>query len=224
MIVALIRSRKFFAPAILIALTLPACGNAASDGNETVIDNANSLLQEENHGGAKESASSLQGYIKDTRYVIYDIDVDGDGVSDKIVSSKKNAGNELLFFVRHNSAYTLRLRSINLTEDGGRVLGGIRQEHSKKKDGDVLSIETYFPQGHDIAKHYISYINEHWILSRTVYEVADWRDKSDAIYICEVEQGIPMELLVSESVASQLHQLPDEPLRQKECRIKDTSK
>lgn len=213
-----VRNKTFALVAALFTVALPSCGYSSSGEPDTAADPAGGTHQQTD-SAATVAASPLQRYENSDRYVIYDIDVNIDGVPDKVVSSAQNAGNELLFFVNRNGSFKLALTSINLTEDGGRILGGIRQAPSGK-GSDVLSIETYFPQGHDIARHYVSFQNNQWILSRTEYEASDWRERPALVYLCEVAQGIPVESLVSAENAPLVRQLPDESLRQKECRIK----
>lgn len=166
---------------------------------------------------------SLEEYVDNDLYVIIDADIDMDGTLDKIVSSAQNMGNELIFFKKDGDSYRNVLVSRNLTEDGGRIPGEIKQTAGDLKDDEVISIETFSPKGMDIATQYISYSGDEWNLSRTIYETSDWKNHGNVIYRCEVEQNIPMRDLSSEVGASRIRQLPEELDRDRLCLIGEAS-
>jgi hypothetical protein len=181
-----------------------------------LADDAEQAPQATDHT-AKDLGESLEEYVDNDLYLVLDLDIDMDGKPDKVVSSAQNSGNKLIFFRCLDGECHSVLTSTNLTEDGGRVLGYIKQERGATEGDEVISIETFFPKGTDIATHYISYSNGAWMLSRTVYEVSDWRNRENLVHRCEVEQNIPMQELSSEEVMSRVRQLPDESARDELC-------
>ena len=153
-------------------------------------------------------------YESSVLHVVADIDVDMDGVLDKVVSSAQGKGDDLFFFKNIGGDYHVVLVSKNLSEDGGRVFGGVFQEAG---GDEVMSVETFFPKGLDEARHYISYADGRWVISRTVYTVSDWRVDEDHMYLCEVPQDIPMADLALEQGAVEVRQIPIESDRDELC-------
>ncbi|MCD7099398.1 hypothetical protein [Stenotrophomonas sp. MMGLT7] len=160
--------------------------------------------------------SALRKYVDDSAYVIVEVDLNLDGRLDRVVSSAENAGNTLLFFINDGAKFYQALTSINLTEDGGRVLRSVSPTPTNLHP-EVLKIETYFPQGEDEAVHYIRYADGGWQLSRTVYSVSDWRDHDGIRYVCEVSQDLPMADLPKPDVSARIKQLPEEEKRRNQC-------
>lgn len=158
----------------------------------------------------------LHKFEDNDRYIVFDIDVNADGVLDKVISSAPNNGNELLFFENIKGHLSLVLTSINLTEDGGKVLDKIRPA-AQNEDGDVLVIETYFPQGLDIAKHFVAYRDGRWLLSHTEFEISDWRADDGEFYVCDVPQDMSMDSLLVPENAAAIKQVPDEAFREAVC-------
>ncbi len=159
----------------------------------------------------------LDYYMNNEDYFIRNIDLNKDGVMDKIVSNEKYYGEELLLFIHHNEQYELVLKTTNLSQDGGLVIGDIFPENS---NDDVFRIHTYFPDGgYFVADHYITYNNKNWTLDRTVYETNDWKE-GDNIHVCTVNQGISLEALNKEEGQELVRYIPDEKDRDQLCNIK----
>ncbi|WP_407351826.1 hypothetical protein [Luteimonas sp. R10] len=207
------------AASILIASCDATTSTQTDDGIPAV--EAKQALQESGHASS-DLGGALEAYVDSDLYVVVDADIDMDGALDKVVSNARNRGNELIFFKSTEGGYRTALVSTNLTEDGGRILGEIKQATGDVEDGEVVSIETFFPKGMDVATHYISYSNNEWELSRTVYKVSDWKNRENVIYLCEVKQGIPMRDLVSEEVVSMVRQIPDESVRDQVCKLESS--
>ncbi|MEZ0470346.1 hypothetical protein [Luteimonas salinilitoris] len=168
--------------------------------------------------GPAQYGNELKEHENSKNYIIYDIDIDDDGSPDKVVSSAVNSGNELIFFRRTNDSFTKVLSSINFTEDGGRTLDTISQEVQEgAPNPEVISIQTYYPREENSATHYISYSNEKWLLTRSVYTFSDWRSDPTSHYSCEVLQGTPMDALLSNDAASSIKQPPEDPEKTSEC-------
>ncbi len=103
------------------------------------------VLSYTNTGKAKiqkeDQIKDIEYFESNSDYFIRDIDVDEDGVLDKVVSSKKYKGNELYFFVNKEREYQMMLKSINFSEDGGRIIGDIKKVEN---GNECMKIHTFF--------------------------------------------------------------------------------
>lgn len=96
------------------------------------------------------------------------MDVNKDGFDDMVVSSKPYEGDELIFFVKEGNSYQFKLKSVNLSQDGGNIIDSIYAPNTNK---GVLAIKTYFLDGGYLtATHYINYNTNDWTLTNTIYE------------------------------------------------------
>lgn len=166
-------------------------------------------------GVLSDGVRSFQFYENSDSHVVSDIDIDMNGVPDKVISSAQNKGDELIFLKNINGDYRAVLVSKNLAEDGGRVFRRINQEGGA--GGEVMSIETFFPKGADTATHYVLYSGGEWVLSRTIYVVSDWRSRDGHAHYCEVVQNVPMSELALEEGATKVRQVPAESDRDQVC-------
>lgn len=215
---------------------LGACQGSADSGRNAVAEVSHSELQgnkssvaptsdatvapvQTGHEQAPVEDSALRKYVDDSAYVIVEVDLNLDGRLDRVVSSAENAGDTLLFFINDGARFYQALTSINLTEDGGRILRAVSPTPTNLHP-EVLQIETYFPQGEDEAVHYIRYADGGWKLSRTVYSVSDWRGQDGIHYVCEVSQDLPMADLPKPNISARIKQLPEEEKRRKQCKEK----
>jgi len=156
----------------------------------------------------------LNNFESNPNYFIRDIDFNKDGIADKIVSNEKYQGDELYLFVNKNNQYNLILETINLSEDGGKIIGDII---ATSKGDEVFKIHTYFPdRGNLQATHFISYTNNKWLLKRTIYETSSLTESEDT-YICDVAQNIPLEELNTANGFEEFKQMPNEVDRDKLC-------
>lgn len=206
---------------MLASLTFAvSCG--VRNSAEQPITSATGNVQQLGRGPNVSSDSpnnSLGAYINNDLYIVIDADIDRDGILDKIVSSAPYHGDELIFFRNDGNNYYRVLVSRNLTEDGGRILGEIKPTYGAPDNNEIVAIETHFPKGMDVATHYISvsHSGNTWELSRTVYEISDWRHPNSVVHTCNVSQAIPMQELRSSEGMAKIHQLPDASTRDDVC-------
>ncbi|WP_268223558.1 hypothetical protein [Sinomicrobium oceani] len=162
------------------------------------------------------SSTLLKTLENNESYFIKEVDVNKDGILDKVVSSEKYKGNELYFFVNKNGIYELALKSINFSEDGGRIIEEIRKQDKK----EVLQILTFFPDGGmDKAIYDVDYKDGDWILTNTRYITKYWQEDYKKTYICDVKQGLLMKELVHTEKAGQIKQIPDSGDRDSHCKV-----
>src|SRR5690606_36768640 len=114
----------------------------------------------------------ISTYIKNNHYFIKNINVNKDGISDKIVSHNRYQGDELLVFLGDgNGNYQFALKSTNFSEDGGNQISDI----NPTKDG--FEIITAFPDRGQLQKKYlVSSINNSFILKKIETESYSWQD------------------------------------------------
>lgn len=142
-------------------------------------------------------------------YFIRDIDLNQDHILDKIVSADPYQGDELYLFLKNGDAYEFALKTINFSEDGGNQIVDIQPEQA----GFV--IKTTFPdQGILEAYHHISFEDNSWFLTHTVYRTQSSNQKDAIIYICNVKQGLSLK---DRHFIEQLKGLPEEKERETLC-------
>ncbi|WP_299260240.1 hypothetical protein [uncultured Aquimarina sp.] len=148
-------------------------------------------------------------YSNNDSYFIKDIDINNDTILDKVVSSKRYRGDELLLFINNNDTYKLALKTNNFSEDGGNQIVDIKTE----KNGFVVS--TTFPdKGFYEAYYYVSFRNDKWVLMNTIYKTISGNQEDSLLYVCDVQQGIDMS---NATLLKNLKQMPDESNRAKTC-------
>ncbi len=182
------------------------------------------IVQRKTHFLDTENVSSpklvkkLDDLLANDKYFVKSIDVNNDGILDKVVSSKSYQGDDLYLYVRKDSDYELVFRGSNLTEDGGLVFRTITAEHN---DNEVFSITTFFPDGGLLeAKHLISFSNNEWILKRTQYKTTNWQADPSKMYICNVTQNIKLSEFVNNSNGwEKMKNIPAEKDRDSLCRL-----
>ncbi|WP_425637872.1 hypothetical protein ACPUEN_00420 [Algoriphagus yeomjeoni] len=142
-------------------------------------------------------------------YFIRDIDFNQDNILDKIVSADPYQGDELYLFLKNREAYEFALKTINFSEDGGNQIVDIQPEQG----GFV--IKTAFPdQGILEAYHHISFEDNSWVLTHTVYRTQSSNQKNAFIYVCDVKQGLSLK---ESHFIEQLKGLPEEKERETLC-------
>ncbi|WP_297335029.1 hypothetical protein [Algoriphagus sp.] len=118
-------------------------------------------------------------------YFIRDIDLNQDHILDKLVSAASYQGDELYLFLKNGDAYEFVLKTINFSEDGGNQIVDVQPGQG----GFV--IKTAFPdRGVLEAYHPISFEDNSWILTHTVYRTQSSNQKDAFLNICDVKQGL----------------------------------
>lgn len=155
------------------------------------------------------NSESLSFYEKNDAYFITTIDINNDNILDKVVSSKPYHGDELLLFVNRKNAFELALKTTNFSEDGGNQLTGIK----KHQNGFVIT--TAFPdRGFFESNYYVTFQNNSWILTHSIYKTEPNQQDASFIYVCEVKQNLDMS---NPGFLDQLKWMPDESDREKMC-------
>ena len=125
-------------------------------------------------------------YMKNDKYFSVDMDVNNDGLTDKIFSNKIYKGDSLIIFFKQNDKYILKLSTINLSQDGGQQISQI------VKNSNGFSIFTAFPKGTDNYNYLVSYKNDDFIIEKVIHKVESWQDKSQKK--CEFKPKVSLKL------------------------------
>lgn len=130
-------------------------------------------------------AYAIADFEHNEHYFIRDIDIDNDGVLDKIVSAGRYQGDELLLFINKGGTYQFALKTTNFSEDGGNQIVDVIAE----EDGFV--IKTAFSDREFFeAIYHITFKNEKWELTNTVYKTQSNNQEDAFIYTCDVSQKL----------------------------------
>lgn len=121
----------------------------------------------------KNNITNIDKYSKDSAYFIKTFDINKDGILDKVISNNPYEGEDLLVYLGNkNSEYTLALKTINFSQDGGNQISDIKES----KEG--FEIITRFPDRGDSQTNYsISYNKNSFILKKIKTESYSWQDK-----------------------------------------------
>ncbi|KAB1067048.1 hypothetical protein F6U93_11540 [Tamlana haliotis] len=151
-------------------------------------------------------------------FFIKDIDINNDGIMDKVVSNKPYKGNGVYFFCKENNRYVFALKSVNFSEDGGNIIKDI---YPSKEDENTFVLHTVFPDGGNFQSfHYIKYVDtNNWELDKTVYEKTNWQDSKT--YVCNIQQGVNMKNFISGEGFEQLKTIPEKISESKMCILKN---
>ena len=154
-------------------------------------------------------AYELSDFEDNEHYFIRDIDLDNDGLIDKIVSADRYQGDELLLFLHKGDEFQFALKTTNFSADGGNQIVDIMKE-----DGGFV-IETAFPDGgFSEAHHHITFKDNAWVLNNTVYKTQSSHLEDAFIYVCDVQQGLG---LADVNFSEKLKWLPEETDREHIC-------
>ncbi len=141
------------------------------------------------------NSSSLKSYENNPKYIITEVDVNKDGMQDKIVTSNRYQGDELLIFLSKNDGYTLDLQALNFSQDGGNQVSKI----SNTADG--FSIVTSFPdRGISESTYHIGYENGSYWLNEITTESYSWQSKTrkNCTEKFHLNMGLPKEQIARE--------------------------
>lgn len=73
----------------------------------------------------------IKYYLNSNKFFNRDIDIDNDGVADKVISNVNGFGDELLFFKSNNGNYHLVFKGSNFSEDEGERINDIKNQRVK---------------------------------------------------------------------------------------------
>lgn len=155
-------------------------------------------------------------YEKSEDYIIKTLDINGDKILDKVVSSAPYKGNELILFLGDGKKYTLSLKTINFSEDGGNIVYDIVNNPNTDKG---LLIKTKFPdRGVSENNYFIVSENKNWILKNIIYKTLSDQSKNAIEYNCDVIQNINLK---ETNIEDKLVSMPDESERAEKCTTKN---
>lgn len=125
---------------------------------------------------------SYENIIKVSSYKFYDIDVNKDGIKDKVAYNLY--GNELLFFIKDKDKYKNVYIGDNFSADGIYVITNI---NDSKDPNFILSISTIFGgSGGQTIEYFISYEKNEWFLYKFIkINSYSLLDESEVTEICE---------------------------------------
>ena len=126
----------------------------------------------------------IKYYLNNNEFFNRDIDIDNDGVVDKVISSINGFGDDLLFFKKNKNNYELIFKGSNFSEDGGARINDIKK--SKDKEYPVL-ITTNTDKLNIMNSYYIAYNNKKWILKKINTEVSGFLEDYSKKYICKFD-------------------------------------
>ncbi len=148
-------------------------------------------------------------YVENEHFFIRDIDINNDGVLDKIVSAGPYQGGELLLFTNDGEKFHFSLKTTNFSEDGGNQIVDVVAE------GGGFFIKTVFPdRGFNEAYHHIAFKDNSWILTNSVYKTQSSNQEDAFIYVCDVTQGLNM---ADAQLFEKLKGIPEEDERDTVC-------
>ena len=127
----------------------------------------------------------IKYYLNNNEFFNRDIDIDNDGVVDKVISSINGFGDDLLFFKKNKNNYELIFKGSNFSEDGGTRINDIKK--SKDKEYPVL-ITTNTDKLNIMNSYYIAYNNKKWILKKINTEVSGFLEDYSKKYICKFDK------------------------------------
>lgn len=107
---------------------------------------------------------SYKSVIVDSSYKIWDIDIDKDGIKDKIACDME--GDDLLFYVKKNNSYVNVFHGDNFNSDGLFFVFKIK---SYVEDDNVLYIKSFFGGAGGLSiERFFTYKNGKWQLSKSI--------------------------------------------------------
>lgn len=124
----------------------------------------------------------IKYYLNSNEFFNRDIDIDNDGVADKVISNVNGFGDELLFFKNNNGNYHLVFKGSNFSEDGGERINDIKKPKSKEYS---ILITTNTDKLNIINSYYIAYNDKKWILRGINSEVSGFLDDYSKKHICK---------------------------------------
>ena len=123
----------------------------------------------------------IKYYLNNNEFFNRDIDIDNDGVVDKVISSINGFGDDLLFFKKNKNNYELIFKGSNFSEDGGAGINDIKKPKDKEY---AILITTNTDKLNIMNSYYIAYNNKKWILKKINTEVSGFLEDYSKKYIC----------------------------------------
>ena len=124
----------------------------------------------------------IKYYLNNNEFFNRDIDIDNDGVVDKVISSINGFGDDLFFFKKNKDNYELIFKGSNFSEDGGASINDIKKPKDKEY---AILITTNTDKLNIMNSYYIAYNNKKWILKKINTEVSGFLEDYSKKYICK---------------------------------------
>lgn len=161
--------------------------------------------------------SMISSYENNDAYIVKSFDVNKDGISDKVVTSKPYEGNDLfIFYGTKDGNFKLNLETTNFSEDGGNII----KEITSVSDNNGFQITTTFPdRGYYEKEITLKPENNTWFLKKIVYKTMSGVSEDAVKYICEVPQNVD---ITKSGWTNKINQIPSENERAKKCRTEST--
>ena len=121
-------------------------------------------------------------------FFIRDIDINNDGILDKIVSAGPYQGDELFLFEYVGGEYEHTLKTTNFSEDGGNQIVDVVAE-----EGGFVVKTAFMDGGLLEADYHIAFKNNAWVLTHTIYSSQSSNKEDAFIYVCNVVQELNLE-------------------------------
>lgn len=154
---------------------------------------------------------TISNYTNNDAYFSREMDINNDGILDKVISSQRYQGDELLLFVKNNNTYEFALKTSNFSQDGGNQIYEVKEAET----GFV--IVTVFPDGGFFESHYyVSFNNNRWMLTNTIYKTMSSNQEDAFVYECDVKQNVDLSDITQ---LSNVRQIPEEADRDRVCTI-----
>lgn len=104
-------------------------------------------------------------------YFSIDIDINNDGVLDKVFSGKPLENNELYFFIKEKEKYTLFLKGWNFSEDGGNSIYQIEKTYD-----NMIKIVTISQRGNYKEEYFLNFLKDELYLDKVIYTYDNYLD------------------------------------------------
>jgi len=120
------------------------------------------------------------------KFNITNIDIDKDGVLDKILSGKSMESDKLYIFKNIKGKYNLIFEGTNFSYEGLYRVLKIQEEKNEMS----FSIHTQFAsKGSDKVIYYVSYKNSNFIINKIIYTFNSWQKDYTKTYFCTVKEN-----------------------------------
>ena len=107
---------------------------------------------------------SYKSIYCDSSFIISNIDINNDGIKDKVAYNKR--GNDLILYILHNGVYEIVYHGENYSMDG---IYSLVQMKSYTENDNVLYIKNIFNgAGGQTIEYFLSYKNNNWQLSHSI--------------------------------------------------------
>jgi len=153
---------------------------------------------------------SLDELESSGKFNSFNIDINNDGILDKVLSAELEESDKLYIFKKTDNKYNLIFEGVNLSYDGIYRILKIQQE----KKGIAFSIHTQFTSnGSDKIIYYVSYKNSNFTIKKIIYTLNSWQEDYTKTYICTVKENTNLNKVQALRLA------PSEEERDKLCRV-----